>query len=132
MAAMKPLIPAIEEALPAEGWKLVALDAGRYAAGLQSTVELWNGSAVHTELLHLANPESWAAFKAAVVAPVGCTEGSVHAAILSLKTAIEGQLRTRRRPRGSTPGMPRKQPSWWHWRPRPTFPHTGGRGLRHD
>jgi hypothetical protein len=62
MAAMRPLIPAIEEALPSDDWKIVALDAGRYATGLQATVELWNRSAVHAELLCLANPESWTPF----------------------------------------------------------------------
>ena len=95
MAVMRPLIPAIEEALPSDGWKLVALDGGRYATGLQATIEPWNGSAGDAQLLCLADPKSWTPFQAVVAAQVGCTAEEVHSTLLRLKAAIEGQLRER-------------------------------------
>jgi hypothetical protein len=98
MPTMKPLDPAIEAELPAEGWRLLATEAGRSSAGLQASVDLWNGCVKHTKILLLACPEQWGEFKAAVALMVGCAEGHVHEALLSLKPAIEGQLRDQAAP----------------------------------
>ena len=39
MATMRPLDPAHSVALTAEGWTLLATEAGRYAAGLMATLQ---------------------------------------------------------------------------------------------
>jgi hypothetical protein len=94
MAVMRPLDPAVEQALPIDGWRLVALDAGRYARGLQATVQTWNSDVVHTALLGLADPESWTDYIEVAATKAGCTAEHVRAALLTLTAAIEGQLRS--------------------------------------
>jgi hypothetical protein len=93
VAVMRMLDPAPEEALPTEGWRLIALDAGRYAAGLQATIQTWNSTMQHTDLLHLADPTSWADYTGVAAVIAGCTPAQVHEALLRLTVAVEGQLR---------------------------------------
>jgi hypothetical protein len=93
MAVMRALHPAIEEALPTRGWRLIALDAGRYAVGLQATIQLWDSTVRMTQLLPLADPTKWRDFLDRTVAEAGCTPEEVHEALLRLSVAVEGQLR---------------------------------------
>jgi hypothetical protein len=65
MAVMRILDPAVAQPLPAEGWQLIALDAGRYAHGLQATIQVYNSKAEHTKLLCLAEPDNWTDYEQA-------------------------------------------------------------------
>jgi hypothetical protein len=62
MARMIALDPAIEQALPGEGWKLIAMEAGRYADGLRATIQVWNGEPKASQQLALAQSDSWGSF----------------------------------------------------------------------
>jgi hypothetical protein len=127
---MNPLNPAIEVELPAEGWRRIAVDGGRYSSGLQASADLWNGRVKDTDVLHLARPEQWGPLKAVVAATAGCAEGHVHETILSLKAAIEGQLRDQAAPAGEHSGacLASHPVGGIDGRCR-AVPYAGGRGL---
>jgi hypothetical protein len=94
MAVMRALTPAVEQALPVEGWRFIAVDAGRYAGGLQASLQLWHGDTlVDTTLLCLADPETWKRFIRRVTTKTDCPADPVRSALLTLTPAIEGQLR---------------------------------------
>jgi hypothetical protein len=93
MAVMRPLMPAVEEVLPPKNWRLIAVDAGRYAKGLQATVQTWNSELVLTALLCLADPESWEDYIQAAATKAACKGDDVRAALMALTGAIEGRLR---------------------------------------
>jgi hypothetical protein len=94
MAKMIPLDPVPKQPLPREGWELIATEAGRYAAGLRATVQVWNGHMQAVQQLDLAQPKTWSEFINHVAAQL-----SLHAAepiaqaVMTLAAAVEGVLR---------------------------------------
>jgi hypothetical protein len=95
MGVMRTLHPAIEEPLPTEGWRLVAVDAGRYRDGLQSTIQLWNSTLEDTELIVFADMRKYKLFMRRVSAQAQCKPAQVRETLRRLHAAVEGQLRDR-------------------------------------
>jgi hypothetical protein len=97
VARMRPLDPAPSVALPAEGWTLIATEAGRYAAGLVATLHARNGTLQTCQQLPLGHPKKWGGFVAAVAEHSGCAADTIIDAIRELTEAVEVGLRPRRR-----------------------------------
>jgi hypothetical protein len=93
MAKMIRLDPAPSAPLPAEGWALIATEAGRYAIGLRATMQAWNGTLQSARQLALANPESWTEFVAELTSLTGGTAEEITKILLTLGGSIEGALR---------------------------------------
>jgi hypothetical protein len=93
MAKMIRLDPAPKEALPGEGWELIATEAGRYPNGLRATLQIWNGKLQGAQQLALAQPQSWSDFATAVAAQTGATAEEIMKRILALIAGVEGVLR---------------------------------------
>jgi hypothetical protein len=93
MARMIALDPAIEQALPCEGWKLMATEAGRDADGLRATIQVWNGEPQASQQLALAQSDSWGAFVEKIATLTGVIAEEIEKAILTLAAGVEGQLR---------------------------------------
>jgi hypothetical protein len=102
MAKMIPLDPAPTVSLPAEGWMLIATEAGRYAAGLVATLQACNGTLQSCHQVPLAHPKKWGSFVQDVAGRSGCAAEGVVAAIHELMEAIEVFLRVHRTPRAKT------------------------------
>jgi putative DNA primase/helicase len=97
MAKMIPLNPAPVASLPAEGWSLIATEAGRPAVGLTATLQARNGTLQTLRQLKLAHPDTWDAFVREVADHSGCPAVAIIDAIHQLTEAVEVLLR----PRGS-------------------------------
>ena len=69
--AMNTLTPAPKVNLPVVPWELLATEAGRFAVGLRTTVQLWNGALKYADCLNLADPEERADFAIAASAEWG-------------------------------------------------------------
>ena len=98
MAKMIALDPAPSVPLPAEGWNLIATEAGRYAADLVATLQARNGTLQTCQQVPLAHPKKWEAFVQAVADQSGCAAGVIVEAIHTLLEAVEVLLRAHRRP----------------------------------
>jgi hypothetical protein len=79
--------------LPAEGYELIATEAGRYASGLRATVNLWNGVLQGIAQLAVAYQDRWDSFAAPVAHATGMGVTEVLTAIRHLFSAAEGALR---------------------------------------
>jgi hypothetical protein len=93
MARMIALDPAIEQALPGEGWKLLAMEAGRYADGLRATIQVWNGEPKASQQLALAQSDSWGSFVEKIATLTDVIAEEIEKVILILAAGVEGQLR---------------------------------------
>lgn len=93
MATMRPLDPVPSVILPAEGWTLLATEAGRYGDGLRATIQLWHGTLQSFCQLALAHPQRWTSVAAAIATQVGCVPDEIVQALLMLTAAVEGILR---------------------------------------
>jgi hypothetical protein len=93
MAKMIRLDPAPKEALPGEGWELIATEAGRYPNGLRATLQVWNDKLQGAQQLALAHPQSWSDFATEVAAQTGGTAEEIMKILLTLTAGVEGVLR---------------------------------------
>jgi hypothetical protein len=95
MAKMIPLDPVPKQPLPRDGWELIATEAGRYAAGLCATVQLWNGHMQAVQQLALAKPKTWVTFINQVAAQLSVdAPESIAQAVMTLAAGVEGVLRS--------------------------------------
>jgi hypothetical protein len=111
MAKMIRLDPAPSAPLPAEGWALIATEAGRYAIGLRATMQAWNGTLQSARQLALASPESWTEFVAELTSLTGGTAEEITKILLTVGGSIEGHYARRRR--RLKPMAFRKPLNWW-------------------
>jgi hypothetical protein len=90
--ALKQLDPAPTTPL-AEGWQLIASEAGRSNRGLCATIGLFNGTAQGFQTLAVGDVAAQAALSAAFAPVVGLEPAEVTHALMQLIAAIEGILR---------------------------------------
>jgi putative DNA primase/helicase len=100
VAKMITLNPVPSVPLPAEGWTLIATDAGRYAPELLATLHARNGTLQTGGQLPLAHRKQWASFVEEVATLSGCATEAITEAITQLTEAIEVLLRPRPRTLG--------------------------------
>jgi hypothetical protein len=104
MARMIRLAPPPKVALPIEGWELIATEAGHYATGLRTTIQVWHGDDMQmTQQLALAYPKSWHDFTAELAAKLKASAKlktsvktlaeAMTTALLELTGGVEGVLR---------------------------------------
>jgi putative DNA primase/helicase len=107
MAKMIRLDPTPKEALSADGWELIATEAGRYATGLRATIQLWNGQLQAVQQLDMAQPKSVEGLAGAVATRLDLADPApIRQALLRLTAGVEGVLRqieeqARSRPEGA-------------------------------
>jgi len=109
MPSMHALDPAIKVPLGVGSWELVATEATRTPAGLQGTIQLWNGDLQHLEVVKLADPAAHQDFSLReAVTGFGLPSAMLRQALLQLTAGVEGALRETERkrtaPRPARPG----------------------------
>ena len=92
MARMIPLDPLPTVTL-ADGWELLATEAGRYANGLTATVQVLNGTVKACQNIALGEPKERNAFMENVAQLVGLSTEALLAKMLELAAGVEGSLR---------------------------------------
>jgi len=108
--AMNTLMPPPKVSLPVVPWELLATEAGRFAAGLRTTVQLWNGELKYADCLNLADPEERADFAIAASAESGLEHQMIVHGLLTMMAAIEGILRqSPPQPRTTTTMVPLRE-----------------------
>lgn len=98
MAKMIPLNPAPTVALPAEGWALIATEAGRYGDGLRATLHLHNGELQYCGQVRLAQPRKWKPFIDEVTSRITCEPPAIEGLIRQLTETIFVMLQPKPRP----------------------------------
>jgi hypothetical protein len=104
MAKMIPLNPSPSVSLPAEGWTLIATEAGRYGDGLRATFYACNDTLRTPGQLKLAHPNTWAAFVQEVADRSGCAPEDIVNTICEFTETIEVMLRPKPRPQPDARG----------------------------
>jgi uncharacterized protein (DUF927 family) len=90
---MTALDPA-PEVVFADPWRLIATEAGRYARGLSSTVQMYEGQRLdRARMTHLGMPDDVEACVKSFAFSVGVSEDILRQALLDLMGGIEGALR---------------------------------------
>ena len=90
---MTTLDPA-PEVVFADPWRLIATEAGRYARGLSSTVQMHEGQRLErARMTHLGIPDDVAACVKSFAFSAGVSEDILRQALLDLMGGIEGALR---------------------------------------
>jgi hypothetical protein len=90
--ALKPLNPA-PKMLVADGWELLASEAGRSNQGVRATVAISNGEVQAYQTLVLGDLTAQQALVAVFAGVAGVGEGSIAQALPKLAMAVEGVLR---------------------------------------
>lgn len=90
--ALKPLNPA-PKILVADGWELLASEAGRSNQGVRATVAISNGEVQAYQTLVLGDLTAQQALVAVFAGVAGVGEGSIAHALPKLAMAVEGVLR---------------------------------------
>lgn len=93
MAKMTPLDPAPIVKLPGDGWELIAAEAGRFAAGLRASIQLWNGELQRCQQISLADSEGWDKFARQVGEQAKVEPELVTKALFTLAGSVENVLR---------------------------------------
>ena len=103
MAVMRALIPAVETALPGDGWSLVATQAGRYENGLRASIQVYHHED-RKKPFQLVDDhrKTWTPCIEFLEQEGACDTSAAEAAINRLFQAIEGMLLPK--PRQPRPG----------------------------
>jgi uncharacterized protein (DUF927 family) len=90
---MTALNPAPEVVL-ADSWRLIATEAGRYARGLSSTVQMYQGQRLdRARMTHLGIPDDVEACVKSFAFSAGVSEDAMRQSLLDLMGGIEAALR---------------------------------------